>query len=139
MSRVPSQAGPQLFTVKRAFFASIYVYLFKCCPEDDSFDAKMELTSLFRGDHLPQDHPDRPPSEGVDRQSKMALAVDKMQTAMGSNHRVHMHSLAGAVIIATVRCPDIGKNYHRIGMNYGWTYLHSSRLFHPKKKPEKYN
>jgi len=103
---------------KLVVLGSVYAYLYATCPDEESFDAKNEIIRVVTFG--------RPPPKSVERVMKKLESNTRMKMAMDLTHEVHMQSLAGAAILATVHIPMLRKDYHWIGVNNRWIYLPSS-------------
>jgi hypothetical protein len=100
----------------------LYVYALQTCPASTSFDAKKELKRVLRGQHLPEDHPNKPKGFLEEMAARVAASVTA-ELATFPGYEMEMTSLGGAGWLADVRVPAAKVQCFWIGAFNKWTYI----------------
>ena len=100
----------------------LYVYGLQTCPASTSFDAKKELKRVLRGQHLPEDHPNKPKGFLEEMAARVAASVTA-ELATFPGYEMEMTSLGGAGWLADVRVPAAKLQCFWIGAFNKWTYI----------------
>mmetsp|Transcript_16890 Transcript_16890/g.38724 ORF Transcript_16890/g.38724 Transcript_16890/m.38724 type:complete len:216 (+) Transcript_16890:115-762(+) len=106
----------------------VYIYGLQTCPPASSFDAKQELRAVFRGDPLPQDHPEKPKGGMLAQFLADAKATIASELVTLPGYEVTITSLAGAASLATVTMPTVDAQYLWVGWNHRWYYYGARTL-----------
>jgi len=102
----------------------IYLYAVQTCPSMESFDAKKELKRVLRGQHLPEDHPNKPKGFLEEMAARVAASVTT-ELATFPGYEIDMTSLGGAAWLADVRVPTAKVQCYWIGAFNKWHYVTS--------------
>jgi len=100
----------------------VYVYGLQTCPYENSFDAKKELKRVLRGQHLPDDHPNKPKGFLEEMAARVAASVTT-ELATLPGYELQMTNLAGAGWIADMRIPTAKLQCFWIGVFHRWIYI----------------
>jgi hypothetical protein len=108
-------------------FPLAYVYLLQTCPLPESFDGKKELKRVLRGNHLPEDHPDKPKGYFGKMAAKVTASVTaEMATLPG--YEQEMTPYGGAAIVARMKVPSAQIEYYWVGAAGEWRYVYSNEV-----------
>lgn len=98
-----------------------YMYATQNCPSNDSFDAKVELKRVMRGQHLPESQ--AKPKGFIEQAISKAKATVETNLATSMGYEVTLANFGGAFTVATVRYPVMQQDLFWIGAFGEWRYL----------------
>lgn len=116
-----------MFVLYILAFPIAYLYLVQTRPSDQSFDAKQQLKRVLRGQHLPEDHPDKPKGFLGETLARINASV-ATELATGLGYEVSLTTLASAATVAKVRVPTVNTDFYWLGAASRWTYVYSSEI-----------
>lgn len=105
----------------------LYLYAVQTCPSVGSFDAKKELKRVLRGDHLPENDPNKPKGFLEEMAARVTASVTA-EIATFPGYEVEMTSLGGAGWIADVRVPTAQSQCYWVGAFNKWYYVTSFKI-----------
>lgn len=111
----------------------LYFYAVQSCPSIQSFDPKKELKRVLRGQHLPENHPDKPKGFLEEMAARVAASVTA-ELATFPGYELEMTSLGGAGWLADVRVPSAKTQCYWVGAFNKWYYLMSFEI--PERRTE---
>ena len=97
------------------------------CPPQSSFDVKKELKRVLRGQHLPENHPQKPQgflSETIARVT--ASVATELATLPG--YEVTTTDFVGAAVLICVRVPTANYDFYWIGAFNQWYFIRSNEI-----------
>jgi hypothetical protein len=110
----------------------LYVYAMQTCPTISSFDAKKELKRVLRGQHLPEDHPNKPKGFLEEMAARVAATVTA-ELATFPGYELEVTNLGGAGWLMDVRVPAAKLQCFWIGAFNKWTYICSFDIPDPPR------
>lgn len=99
-----------------------FIYAQQNCPTNNSFEAKVELKKVMRGEHIQEREPTRPKgliAGVIDR----ATATVQTEVAASMGYEVTLANFGGAFTVATVRYPILQQDLTWVGAFGEWRYL----------------
>ena len=102
----------------------LYFYAVQNCPSVESFDAKKELKRIFRGQHLPDNHPNKPKGFLEELAARVTASVTA-ELATFPGYELEMTNLGGAAWLVDVRIPTAKIQCYWIGAFNKWYYITS--------------
>jgi hypothetical protein len=102
----------------------LYLYAVQTCPTIQSFDAKKELKRVLRGQHLPENHPNKPKGFLEEMAARVTASVTA-ELATFPGYELEMTSLGGAARLADVRVPTANTQCYWVGAFNRWYYVTS--------------
>merc|ERR1712174_181351 len=105
----------------------IFVVGILTCPTIDSFDAKKELKRCYRGQHLPDDHPDKPKGWFAETAARFT-AVVATEVASGLGYEVKHVPILGLAIFTTVTLNSVNMECYWIGAFNKWYFIMQRKL-----------
>lgn len=96
------------------------------CPDISTFDAKKELKRVFRGQHLPENHPEKPKGWFAETTARVAATVAG-ELATGLGYEVtHMPLICA--IFTTVKLNSLDTECYWIGAFNKWYFIMQRKL-----------
>lgn len=141
---VSDETNQQILTYGMAIFAAVAVLrlifssftiillpvfgiMYLTCPTDESFDAKKELKRVYRGQHLPEDDPNKPKSWLEKAAAKVAATVVAETTTALGYTLTFIHA-SGFFTVAKVKLDAAELEYYWIGCLNKWSFAMSRDL-----------
>lgn len=116
-----------ILTISLFVVPIVYIFLLNNCPPDGSFDVKKELKRVLRGQHLPENHPDKPKGFLAETLARAAASV-ATELATLPGYEVTTWNVYNAAIVKSVRVPTANLQFHWIGAMNQWYYIYSSEI-----------
>jgi hypothetical protein len=108
-------------------FPLAYLYAVQNCPSSESFDAKKELKRVLRGEHLPDQHADKP--KGFwEKMAARAVASVTTELVTLPGYEMEMWDFASAGWGVCVTVPTSNMNCYWIGALGKWHYITSREI-----------
>jgi len=96
------------------------------CPDMRSFDAKKELKRVYRGQHLPEDHPEKPKGWLAETTARLTATV-ATELASGLGYEV-VHMPLGCAVFTTVKLNSVDMECYWIGAFNKWYFIMQRKL-----------
>jgi len=103
-------------------------YLLQTCPVVDSFEPKVEMKRVLRGDNLPENHPNKPSSSFLSQTFARVKASVSTEIATSLGYEVSLQTFYGLFIIANVRVQSMNSDLYWIGALDKWTFVYQRDL-----------
>ena len=112
------------FTVLAVVGPIAYIYLYRTCPKEDSFDTRKELKRVLRGHHLSDEHPDKPKGYLAGMVAR-ATATVTAESAVLTGYKLELTPYKGAFILAKLELPIKQMTVYWLGIAGEWRHIHT--------------
>ena len=110
-----------------------YFYFTQTCPKVEHFDGRKELKRVLRGNHLPENHKDKPKSFLEQLSAKVTASVTtELATLPGYELQLMpLFDPIPAARLSIMTVPTMKMQYYWLGFNGQWYFLYSREVSDP--------
>lgn len=117
----------QMFSLSLSFLLLPFIIIAALtCPNMTTFNAKKELKRVLRGQHLPEDHPEKPKGWLAETTARFTASV-ATELASGLGYEVE-HRPLGCAIFTTVKLNSVDTECYWIGAFNKWYFIMQRKL-----------